>query len=1531
MTTQSSMNNTTTAMNKLTRFLLLFITILGFQTMSNAQFSATWALTSNKNVVTAGTQVANITAGSMEPGTDFPNPGSHNTDGYQCVQTIGNWPNVPTDGLNIDFPLSPAGGADILINGLTLVARTSGGSGNNVISLAYQKNGTGPWVPFGTAQLANSGGTTNINFGVLTQKFYNGNTYKIRMYVYAEGTNTTTSRNVRIRTVLITGNAIIPAGTPPSVSTNTAVATGRYTGTATGTLTAGTLAINVSGVCWSTSPNPTVALATKTTNGPTTTGPINANLTGLTAATTYFVRAYATSESGETVYGSSLSFTTQPPVVPVLTTTAASNILSNRATSGGNITDSGGVSVTNRGVCWSTNPNPTTANSTTSNGSGNGNYISLMNGLTPSTTYYVRAYATNSVGTGYGNQIQFTTAAPTPVIVTNPASLDFGGVVVNTSSPNLTYTLSASVLSPANGNITITAPAGYQISLSAGSGFASTLNVPYTGSALAATTIYVRFTPNQFGVFSGNITHTGGGAIPINIQDVAVTGIGIQSAGDISNTGTDFWVGYGYQALMTTNNNQQMVLYISSKQNAVVTIEIPGIGYTQSYNVQANVALVSDAMPKITGQDARLNSTGILDRGIHVYSNGIPISVWAHIYASQSSGATMVLPTNTWGSDYTVLTTGGQTNSGIPHSFFFVMAAENNTIIDITPSADITANAQGTTVLYPAGVPFSVTLNKGQVFNALGRLNSSSNGQDLTGTKVKARDCKSIALFTGNGRVQLSVGGCSFTDGGSDNLIQQMFPKAAWGSKYLTVPFKDMEAGFYRVVVSDPATVVRVNGTVVPSTSLINGFYYQVETAEPNLVESDKPVMLAQFCATHRCNGTGITGFPNTGLYGDPEMVILSPVQQAINDVTVFSASQFAIQRNYINVIVKNSGVASFLLDGVNVSSQFVAHPKEPGYSFAQFTGLAGGVSHRLQSAESFNAIAYGFTNDNDHESYGYNAGTYLRDLTTKMLVQNPYGVSDNATTCKSNNFRFRVAIPNPPASVNSLTWNFNNNPNLTPNAQVTQNTPASDSTVNVDGTTLYVYSLGSYNFSSAGTYPVRVLVNGTTPDGCVGVKEYSFNITVTDGLIADFTAATVCIGDTTRFFDASNALGSTITSWSWLFHDATTENTQNTKKKYVAAGNYNVTLRTINNIGCFDDSTKQIRVAELPVANFTANATGCVNNAVTFTNSSTTADGTITNWQWNFGTGGNVNATNGNPQNFTYTNPGTYTASLQVTSSLGCVSAPPFTRNITIFRTTAAFTTNSPICVGTPLILTESSNGGGSTINSWNWNFGNSTTSTQQNPTGVTYAAPGSYVVSLTAGSVAGCTGATTQNVVVLGPLPVPVVTAIDSTFSSVTFSWSAVPGAGSYQVSVNGGPFVTPSSGATGLTHIATGFTANQTVTIQVRAIGTNACQQSIGTASGRTSLPDPDIFIPNTFTPNGDGRNDVFMAYGNYIKTITMQIFNQWGELIFTGTDPAKGWDGTYKGKLQPVGVYIYVIKIVKQDGTLVNRRGSINIIR
>lgn len=95
--------------------------------------------------------------------------------------------------------------------------------------------------------------------------------------------------------------------------------------------------------------------------------------------------------------------------LPVLTTTSVSDITENSATSGGNVIEDGGAAVTQRGICWSNFPNPTIENSLTSDGTGTGSYVSQMGNLTPNTTYYARAYATNSVGTAYGNQVEFTT------------------------------------------------------------------------------------------------------------------------------------------------------------------------------------------------------------------------------------------------------------------------------------------------------------------------------------------------------------------------------------------------------------------------------------------------------------------------------------------------------------------------------------------------------------------------------------------------------------------------------------------------------------------------------------------------------------------------------------------------------------------------------------------------------------------------------------------------------------------------------------------------------------------------------------------------------------------------------------------------------------------------------------------------------------------------------------------------------------------------------------------------------------------
>jgi uncharacterized protein (TIGR02145 family) len=175
----------------------------------------------------------------------------------------------------------------------------------------------------------------------------------------------------------------------------------------------GGLTITAKGVCWSTSPNPTIALATKTIDG-TGPGPFTSNLTGLTTGATYYVRAYATNMLG-TSYGNEAGFVaTTAPTLAVLSTLNAVGITTSSASCGGDITSEGNVAVTARGICWSLTPNPTTADHPINAGSGPGVFTTSITGLTASTTYHVRAWATNSVGTSYGNNISFTTANPPP-------------------------------------------------------------------------------------------------------------------------------------------------------------------------------------------------------------------------------------------------------------------------------------------------------------------------------------------------------------------------------------------------------------------------------------------------------------------------------------------------------------------------------------------------------------------------------------------------------------------------------------------------------------------------------------------------------------------------------------------------------------------------------------------------------------------------------------------------------------------------------------------------------------------------------------------------------------------------------------------------------------------------------------------------------------------------------------------------------------------------------------------------------------
>ena len=212
--------------------------------------------------------------------------------------------------------------------------------------------------------------------------------------------------------------------TPPILTTAEPSEITQKTVTSGGNITSdGGEEIIIAGICWSTSANPSVK--DKHTNDAWEIGSFTSNLIGLTPNTKYYIKAYAYTKAG-VGYGNLVSFTTLPIAGATLTTTEVTFITFNSALSGGDITSDGGATVTAYGVCWSVSQNPTIDDSHTTDGAGIGSFTSDMNCLSYATTYYVRAYATNSVGTVYGDQQSFTTQGTNPIIF-NP-NLTYGSV-----------------------------------------------------------------------------------------------------------------------------------------------------------------------------------------------------------------------------------------------------------------------------------------------------------------------------------------------------------------------------------------------------------------------------------------------------------------------------------------------------------------------------------------------------------------------------------------------------------------------------------------------------------------------------------------------------------------------------------------------------------------------------------------------------------------------------------------------------------------------------------------------------------------------------------------------------------------------------------------------------------------------------------------------------------------------------------------------------------------------------------------------
>lgn len=773
-------------------------------------------------------------------------------------------------------------------------------------------------------------------------------------------------------------------------------------------------------------------------------------------------------------------------------------------------------------------------------------------------------------------------------------------------------------------------------------------------------------------------------------------------AQDKSNRGTEFWLGYGNCISFSVadnpypQNNQNLVLYITTEEAATVTVSVNGTAWSQTINIPANSVDVSISLPKSGPDDCRIMNEGVFDRAAHIVSTK-PIVVYAHEYNAMLSGATMLLPVETYGYTYYSINYKQPVNPWNDKNWFYVIANEDNTRIEITPS-DTTESG-----ILPGQV-ITVNLNKGQLYNIFGR-QSSDNVCDLTGSKVVSvqgsdGNCHPVAMFSGSSRLILCA-----TDGG-EVAQQQIFPASAWGTSYLTYhsivavtnPLASPFINFYRVIVNDASTIVKRNGVVL--TGLQRNRFYEFTSDGGDYIEADKPIIVGQYTPnSNQCTGN------NTSPQGDPELMFLPSIAQGIKKTGVYNTKNDHITVNYLTIIIPNNGIASLRVNGATIpASQRIVHPNNSAYTVVAKRLIGPAAQYLIESDSAFTAMIYG---SGTFESYGYIAGTLINNLNSIGSIENIYNVSGqpNSFTCPKSPFQFTIKTA---YKVSSLQWLFSQVPGITPAKDTTISNPVPSDSQIIHGRKYYTYPLtGDYIFSDTGIYTIPVVYASSEIDHCSHSERSSVTVQVKEGPLADFTYTyRGCSTDTAFFTGLPDVNSYNINLHTWQFDDGS-KDTATTSSKLFVSGNHPVNMQAIADNGCMDDTVQIITTFSKPVAKFGYDRNICAGDSVLLSDSSSIATGSITEWRWDFADGNSNIFFNNNTFYHRYNPGGDYTAALVTVSDKGCISDSFFTPIKVNNRPQVSFTYNGKLCEDSSITFTPAILSNGNTIQSGNWLFG--------------------------------------------------------------------------------------------------------------------------------------------------------------------------------------------------------------------------------
>ena len=449
------------------------------------------------------------------------------------------------------------------------------------------------------------------------------------------------------------------------------------------------------------------------------------------------------------------------------------------------------------------------------------------------------------------------------------------------------------------------------------------------------------------------------------------------------------------------------------------------------------------------------------------------------------------------------------------------------------------------------------------------------------------------------------------------------------------------------------------------------------------------------------------------------------------------------------------------------------------------------------------------------------------------------------------------------------------------------------------------------YTFTTPGLHPVT-LVAGPGND-CVRVK--TKNVFVVDKPHPAVKDQFICSQASVTLQDSSYVTdGFPIVAWWWDLGNGQFSTQQNPTVTYTTYGPVTIRLVVTNSRGCISDTlSKTMQVEANAIAKFGYSSPLCSNIPVQFSDSSLVPGGTVTQWTWV--ENGAVFSNTRNPVQLFPA--GIHTIGLVASNVAGCKSDTLFKTFEVYPKPVIAMQFNNA-CNSIPVNFTGSSVAG-ITITDWRWNFGDGSSANGLQAQHA-YAGEGIYNVTLSAVSAQGCpSGTINRNIIIYSThafagndtiaaagQPVPLHAT-----GGVHYSWS-------------------PATGLNDANSANPVAILQSTQTFIVKAYTDRGCESyddvTVKIYKG------PDIYLPNAFSPNNDGLNDLYRGIPVGIDRFGfMKIYNRWGQLLFYSTDHRKGWDGNLKGVRQETGTYVVIVSGTDFLGHVISKRQSFLLIR